>query len=77
MYRIMLMKSKKDNYSSLYQFMTTTTEGVTKPLELEDNAALDAKVEDMLNNGGYAKSDFIIVQVVDYDVEASNYSDQE
>ena len=77
MYRIMLMKSKKDNYASLYQFMTTTTEGVNKPLELEDNAALDAKVEDMLNNGGYAKSDFIIVQVVDYDVEVSNYSDQE
>lgn len=75
MYRIMINKSKKDNYASLYQFMTTTTDGVTIPMELADKTALDAKVETMLNDGGYSKSDFIVVEVVDYTIDATGYSD--
>lgn len=74
MYRIMLIKSKKDNDQSLFQFLTTTVDGVTSALEIETQEALDARVESMLNNG-YAKSDFIIVRVIDYTLAAGPYSD--
>lgn len=77
MYRIMLVKTKKDDYASLYQFMTKTIDGVVSPAEFETKSALDTKVEAMLNDEGYAKSDFIIVQVVDYTVDATSYSDDE
>lgn len=77
MYRIMITKSKKSNYESLYQFMTTTTDGVTSPLEISTKEALDAKIESMLNDGGYSKSDFIVVEVVDYTIDATGYSDDE
>lgn len=74
MYRIMLVKSKQPNYASLYSYLTTTVDGVVSPVELADGAALDAQVEKMLDEGGYAKSDFIIVQVIDYSIDAKNYS---
>ncbi len=74
MYRIMLVKSKKENDQSLFQFLTTTVDGVTSALEIETKEALDARVENMLNNG-YAKSDFIIVKVIDYELAAGPYSD--
>lgn len=77
MYRIMLVKSKKDNYASLYQYLTTTIDGVVSPAEFATKTALDEKVEEMLNTDGYAKSDFIIVQVIDYTVDATSYSDDE
>ena len=77
MYRIMIAKSKKSNYESLYQFMTTTTDGVTSPLEISTKEALDAKIESMLNDGGYSKADFIVVEVVDYAIDATGYSDDE
>ena len=55
MYRIMTMPAISDALASWeLQFST----------ELE----LDNYVEDLLNNKGYAKSDFIIVTVKDYDV---------
>ena len=77
MYRIMIVKAKRDDYASLYQYLTTTTEdGVVQPLELADKAALDEKVESMLNDEGYAKSDFIVVRVIDYVVDATAYSDE-
>ena len=76
MYNIMLVKSKKDAGQSLYQFITTTIDGVTIPLDIASKEALDVKVEDMLNNG-YAKSDFIIVRVIDYELSAGPYSDDE
>lgn len=75
MYRIMLAKSKRDKFETLYQFMTTTIDGVTAPLELESKAALDARVEKMLNVDGYSKADFIIVEVIDYSIDANSYSD--
>lgn len=74
MYNIMLVKSKKDAGQSLYQFITTTIDGTTIPLDIASKEALDVKVEDMLNNG-YAKSDFIIVRVIDYELSAGPYSD--
>ena len=77
MYRIMIVKAKRDDYASLYQYLTTTTEdGVVQPLELADKAALDEKVESMLNDEGYAKSDFIVVRIIDYVVDATAYSDE-
>ena len=75
MYRIMLIKSKRDNFASLYQWLTDTDEesGEVRPIEFADEEALDAKVEDMLNNGGYAKSDFIVVKLIDYTIDAMDY----
>lgn len=77
MYRIMLCKAKRSNYESMYQFMTTTTDGVTSPLEFDSKEALDAKIEKMLNEDDYSKNDFIIVKVVDYSVDAKDYTDDE
>ena len=76
MYRIMLIKSKRDNFASLYQWLTETNEesGEVSPVEFADEAALDEKVEDMLNNGGYAKSDFIVVKLIDYTIDAVDYN---
>lgn len=76
MYRIMLVKTKKDDYASLYQYLTTTVDGVVSPAEFADKEALDAKVEEMLNTEGYAKADFIIVHVIDYTIDANSYSDE-
>jgi len=75
MFRIMLAKSKKDSYATLYQWLTEADPetGAIVPVEIEDEDALDLKVESMLNNEGYSKSDFIIVHPVDYKIEASEY----
>lgn len=69
MYRIMVVKSKRDNYGSLFQFMTTTIDGVTVPFEINTKEELDARIEKMLNTEGYSKDDFIVVQVVDYNID--------
>ena len=74
MYRIMLVKSRKDGDQSLYQFLTSSMYGVTKAIDIETKEALDERVEYMLNNG-YAKSDFIIVRVIDFELNAGPYSD--
>lgn len=70
MYRIMLLKNKRENYESLYAYKTQTVDGVIAPIEFSTDEELDVYVEDMLNNKGYAKSDFIIVDVKDYKVSA-------
>lgn len=36
--------------------------------------ALDTQVEKMLNEGGFSKSDFIVVQVIDYTIDANGYT---
>ena len=76
MYKIMLVKSKRCECQSLYQFLTTTVDDVVKPVEFETIEELDAFVESMINNG-YSKSDFIIVHVIDYEISAGPYSDEE
>ena len=77
MYRIMLVKSKRDNYASIYQWLTEEVtvdeETEIKPVEYETEQELDQKVESMLNDEGYAKSDFIIVKFVDYTIDATDY----
>lgn len=75
MYRILIAKSKKENYGSLYQYLTKTVDGIVTPLEFETISALDAYVENMLSKN-YAKSDFIIIKEVDYTIDAKEYSDE-
>lgn len=77
MYRIMILKSERSNYQSLYQYLTTTVDNETVPLEIETKDELDAYVEDMLNNGCYAKSDFIVMNYINYSIDAYDYSDDE
>ena len=73
MYRIMIVKSKKDDYASLYQYLTQTVNGVVSPMEFPDTTTLDAYVESMLNST-YSKSDFIIVQPVEYTIDAKDFT---
>lgn len=82
MYRIMLVKSKRDNFASLYQWLTveqTVDDGegnqVTSvvPMEFQDEVTLDEQVERMLNEEDYSKSDFIVVNYVDYRIDATDY----
>lgn len=70
MYRIMtLVKEGRDRYSSLYKFLTYEDDyGETVFYEAKDDKELDAKVEEMLN-GRYAKKDFVVVQVKDYNID--------
>ena len=70
MYRIMEVVTEKSNNNSLYKFKKTVDEHNNEVvLEIENKADLDAYVEGMLN-GDYAKKDFIIVEVLDYDIDA-------
>lgn len=75
MYRIMLAQSKRKNYETLYQYLTTNIDGVVSPLELSSKDELDARIEKMLNEDGYAKDDFIVVEVIDYTIDATSYTD--
>ena len=76
-YRFLIAKSKKPDYGSLYQYLTTTVDGVIHPVEIEGSEALDTQVEKMLNEQGYAKDDFLIVKVVEYTIDAKDYGDAE
>lgn len=69
-YRIMLVKQKKDNFGDLYQYLTENVDGVISPKEFDNDEALDTYVEKMLNEDGFSKTDFIIVQVKEYTVTA-------
>ena len=82
MYRIMLVKSKRDNFASLYQWLTVeqTVEDEdgnhvksVVPMEFQDEVSLDEQVERMLNEEDYSKSDFIVVNYVDYRIDATDY----
>jgi len=74
MYRIMLLKSKRERFASLYQWLTQTSDdGEIFPVELETEDELDAKIEEMLNDGGYAKNDFIVVKLINYTIDAMDY----
>ena len=69
-YYIMTVKSQRDNFGSLYQFLTTTAiDNEISPVEFDSDEELDIYVEDMLNNGGYSKDDFVIIQIKDYDIK--------
>lgn len=72
MFRIMKAVTKRDE-QTLYEFMTTTVDGVTKPVEITSRDELDKKVDKMLNEEGFSKQDFIVVQITDYIVDARDY----
>lgn len=72
MYRIMEMKSFRPNNASLYSFFTDD-DGII--VELETKEDLDAKLEELLNDG-YSKSELTVVKVVDYKIDATEYSDE-
>ena len=70
MYRIMVLVSEKEDYGSLYKYLTITNiDGKIVPYEAATLEELDTQVENMLN-GNYAKKDFIIVQATDYNIGA-------
>ena len=75
MFRIMEVKEKGVDYTTTYVFKTHNVDGVILPIEFDSLSSLDEYVEDLLNNKGYAKSDFIIVEVKDYTVSADIYED--
>ena len=77
MYRIMIAQSKRSNYQSLYQYLTTNVDGIISPVEIATKEERDKKIEKMLNEDGYAKDDFIIVETVEYSIDATGYSDEE
>lgn len=77
MYRIMIAQAKRDNYETLYKYLTTNVDGVIAPLEISSKDELDKRIEKMLNEDGYAKTYFIIVKVVDYTIDATSYTDSE
>ena len=41
MYRIMIAQAKRDNYETLYKYLTTNIDGEVIPLELGSKEALD------------------------------------
>ncbi len=77
MFRIMNVKEQGKDYSSSYVFKTHNVDGVIKPIEFETLEELDTYVEDLLNNKGYAKSDFIIVEVKDYTISSDIYEEEQ
>lgn len=73
MFNIMLKKEDGIDYTSTYVFKTHNVDGTNLPIEFETLEELDRYVEDLLNNKGFAKSDFIIVEVKDYNIVADIY----
>ena len=74
-YRIMFVAQEKPNYETVYKFDTTEIDGEIKYREFSTEQELDTYVESLLNEGGYAKKDFIVVSVKDYNVESDIYKD--
>lgn len=76
-YRIMFVVQEKDDFGTIYKFDTTEIDGVTQYREFNTETELDDYVEYLLNEGGYAKKDFIIVSVKDYNVRSDIFVNPE
>ena len=72
-YRIMVVAAKKDKNNSLYKYLLDGD----KPYEAITLDEIDAKIEKMLNVEGYAKSDFIVVNELEFNVFANVVSNTE
>ena len=72
----MIAQSKRSNYETLYQYLTTTVDGIISPIEIATKEDLDKRIEKMLNEDGYSKGDFIVIQAIDYTIDAVGYSDE-
>lgn len=70
MYRIMLLTQKKVNEASTYQFFTEKVLNQYTIYEANTLEELDEKIEQLLNDEGYAKEQLVPVQIVDYKVSA-------
>ncbi len=69
-YKIMTkVESKADNNSTYKYLKITDAEGNINIFEAETIAELKTQVESMLNDGDYAKSDFICIMPVDYEID--------
>ena len=65
----MMTVEKRQNDSSTYQWLKVPDEkGHLVVYETDDVSELETKVEEMLNDE-YSKSDFVIVQPVDYTID--------
>ena len=72
-YRIMFVEKEKDNLGNIYGFDTIDIDGEIKYREYKTETELDDYVEYLLNDAGYAKKDFIVVSIRDYNVDADIY----
>ena len=71
-YQIMFVAANKENLETAYKFETTDVDGTIQYKYYTTDLDLENRVKDLLNNG-YAKSDFIIVTVKDYNIETDIY----
>lgn len=76
-YRIMFVVQEKNNLETIYKFDTTEVDGEVKYREFNTETSLDDYVEYLLNEGGYAKKDFIVVSVKDYNVKSDIFVNPE
>lgn len=76
-YRIMFVVQEKDDLGTIYRFDTTEVDGVTEYREFNTETELDDYVEYLLNESGYAKKDFIVVSVKDYNVKSDIFVNPE
>jgi hypothetical protein len=69
-YKIMTVVEQKQNNGSTYTFYKKKdTDGYMRVFEAADKAELETEVESMLNEGGYSKKQFIIVEQLDYNLD--------
>ena len=82
-FKIMLVAVEKDKSTSLYRYLLNEDGTVYEAVDGIDEATggnkaasafLEEKVEEMLNTGKYAKSDFIIVKDFEYAIETDIYA---
>ena len=76
-YRIMFAVQQKSNYGTVYKFDTVELDGEIKYREFVSETELDTYVEYLLNEGGYAKKDFIVVSVKHYNVKSDIFVNPE
>ena len=76
-YRIMFVVQEKSNLETIYKFDTTVVCGEVKYREFNTETSLDDYVEYLLNHGGYAKKDFIVVSVKDYNIKSDIFENPE
>ena len=66
-YRIMIVAAKKDNNKSLYKYLLDGD----KIYEAASLDEIDAKIEKMLNEEGYAKNNLIVINELEFNVFAN------
>ena len=66
-YRIMVVAAKKDNNKSLYKYLLDG-EKIYEATTLDE---IDAKIEKMLNEEGYAKNNLVVINELEFNVFAN------